>query len=63
LGLKDNDEIAIKLDRGTLEVSLCTAENMAAGLIVLPRHRLLEWQKVRTQPKFVRFEDIQKLNV
>jgi NADH-quinone oxidoreductase subunit G len=63
LGLKDNDEIAIKLDRGVLEVSLCTSQNMAAGVIVLPRHRLLEWQKVRTQPKFVRFEDIEKLNV
>jgi anaerobic selenocysteine-containing dehydrogenase len=63
LDLTDGDKVAIKLDNGTLEVSLCTAGNMAPGVIVLPRHRLLEWQQIKTLPKVVQFEEIEKVSV
>jgi NADH-quinone oxidoreductase subunit G len=60
LGLSDSDRITIKLAGGALEVSVTVKENMASGVIVMPRHRLLEWQKIETLPKFVRFEEIEK---
>jgi len=63
MGLTDGDRITVKLDGGTVEVSLCSSEHMAPGVMVLPKHRLLEWQKVKRLPKIVRFEDIEKIDV
>jgi len=62
LGLSDGDKVTILLDRGALEVSVSVKENMAPGIIVMPRHRLLEWQKIETLPKFVSYEDVQKVS-
>ncbi len=61
LGLTHGDTVSIELDRGSLEVNLCAVENMAPGVMVLPRHHLLEWQKIERSPKFVRFEEIEKI--
>jgi len=63
LGLNSDDRVAVKLDGGAVKVSLHAVENMASGVMVLPRHRLLRWQKIRTLPKIVRFEDIEKIEV
>lgn len=63
MGLTDGDRITVKLDGDTVEVSLCCSEHMAPGVMVLPKHRLLEWQKVKSLPKIVRFEDIEKIDV
>jgi hypothetical protein len=48
------------LDQGEVEVDVWVEEHMAPGVLVLPRHRLLEWQKIRKLPKIVRFEEIEK---
>ncbi len=61
LGLDNGDKIGLKLDGGTVEVTLCTAENMGRGVIVLPRHRVLEWQKIKSLPRFVRHDEIEKV--
>jgi NADH-quinone oxidoreductase subunit G len=63
LGLSDSDRVTILLDRGALEVSVSVKENMAPGIIVMPRHRLLEWQKIGKLPKFVSYEDVKRVNV
>jgi NADH-quinone oxidoreductase subunit G len=63
LGLSESDKVAILLDRGALEVSVSVKEKMASGIIVMPRHRLLEWQKIETLPKFLSYEDIKKVSV
>jgi NADH-quinone oxidoreductase subunit G len=63
LGLSDRDKVTILLDRGALEVDVSVKENMASGIIVIPRHRLLEWQKIETLPKFVKYEEIRKGSV
>ncbi len=47
LGLKDKERCALYLDGGLLELDLRVIENMATGVIVLPRHRQLAWQKVK----------------
>jgi NADH-quinone oxidoreductase subunit G len=62
LGLSDSDRVTIVLDRGSLEVSVSVKENMASGVIVMPRHRLLEWQKIETLPKFIKFDEIKKIS-
>ncbi|UCG19994.1 MAG: NADH-quinone oxidoreductase subunit NuoG [Deltaproteobacteria bacterium] len=62
LGLDHGDKVKIKLDEGDVEVDVCAEENMASGAIVLPRHRLLEWQKIKSFPKFVSYEDVKKVS-
>ena len=42
--LNDGDRIVIKTEKGSLEVNLRVVENMAPGVLVIPRHRLLAWQ-------------------
>jgi NADH-quinone oxidoreductase subunit G len=44
LNLNDGDRIRIETDSGSLELMLRVADNMAAGILVLPRHRRLNWQ-------------------
>ena len=63
LSIRDGDLVTIKLDQGDLEVRVSGKMNMAPGVIVLPRHRLLEWRKIRKLPKIVRFEEIEKKTV
>jgi NADH-quinone oxidoreductase subunit G len=62
LGLSDSDKVTILLDGGALEVSVSVKQNMALGVIVMPRHRLLEWQKIETLPKFISYEDVRKVD-
>jgi NADH-quinone oxidoreductase subunit G len=44
LGLYEDNQVLIQTDNGRLEAKLKTFRNMASGVIVLPRHRLLPWQ-------------------
>jgi NADH-quinone oxidoreductase subunit G len=62
VGLSTGDKVKIKLDVGDVEVDVCIEENMAPGVLVLPRHRLLDWQKIKRLPKFVRLEEIEKVS-
>ena len=44
LGLSAGDRVALRLPGGELPVALQTAANMAPGVILLPRHRQLNWR-------------------
>jgi len=61
LGLMNQDRVALQLDGGKLEVKLSISENLAPGVLVLPRHRQLEWQKLKTLPARVSFDQIEKI--
>ena len=61
LGLDRGDRVRIRLDEGHVEVDVWIEEDMAPGVMVLPRHRLLEWQRIKGFPKFVRFDEIEKV--
>jgi NADH-quinone oxidoreductase subunit G len=50
MGLHDKDKCTLSLDRGKLEVEVCVVENMAPGVIILPCHRQLDWQKLKGLP-------------
>ena len=61
LNLADHTLVALSLDRGEVVVELETASNMARGVIILPRHRQLEWRKLRKYPAVVTDESIRKI--
>jgi len=61
LGLNDKDRVVVDFEAGTLEVGLSIMENMAPGVIILPRHRLLAWQKLKDIPARVPVERIRKI--
>jgi len=44
LNLRDGDRVAIHIDNLSLEIHLQVVENMAPGLLIVPRHRQLNWQ-------------------
>jgi anaerobic selenocysteine-containing dehydrogenase len=61
LGLNEKDRVAVDFEGGTLEVGLSIMENMAPGVILLPRHRQLVWQKMKDIPARVPVERIRKI--
>ncbi|MGB5748163.1 MAG: NADH-quinone oxidoreductase subunit NuoG [Desulfobacterales bacterium] len=48
LNLYNGDRIEIETDGGKMELLLRVAENMAIGIILVPRHRRLNWQILGT---------------
>jgi NADH-quinone oxidoreductase subunit G len=44
LKISDGHRIAIRSDAGTIDVHAAVVENMAPGILVLPRHHRLDWQ-------------------
>jgi NADH-quinone oxidoreductase subunit G len=59
-GMKDKERITLHLDRGPLAVALRVADNVAPGVIILPRHRQLAWQKTERLPLKVGVDRIRK---
>jgi NADH-quinone oxidoreductase subunit G len=57
-GLKDKERIQLQFDEGRLEMELHVVENMAPGVIVMPRHRQLAWQKIQRWPVKVALDQI-----
>ena len=60
VGLKDEDRVTLQLGGGPLAIKVAIAENMAPGIMVLPRHRQLEWQRLKTIPAAIPFDRIKK---
>jgi NADH-quinone oxidoreductase subunit G len=50
LGLASGDLVALQLPEGEVSVCLKTSFHMAPRVAILPRHRRLDWQKVRDWP-------------
>jgi len=61
MDLQDGDRVAIRTENGTLEVTLCAVDNMAQGVIVLPRHRELNWRIFDTGKIQLQEDQIRKL--
>jgi NADH-quinone oxidoreductase subunit G len=62
-GMKDQERITLHLDKGPLAVKLCIADNVAPGVIVLPKHRQLPWQKMERWPLKVGVDRIRKQGI
>jgi NADH-quinone oxidoreductase subunit G len=60
MNLTDGDAVSIELDKGTIEANLHVVGNMATGILVIPRHKDLDWQKMDTRKKWIRRDQIRK---
>jgi NADH-quinone oxidoreductase subunit G len=49
-GVRDRERVTLLLEGGPLEVEVHVEEAMARGVIILPRHRKLRWQKLKGWP-------------
>jgi NADH-quinone oxidoreductase subunit G len=59
-GFKNKERVILQLDGGPLETEVIVAENMAPGIMVLPRHRQLDWQKLKELPARVSINQIKR---
>jgi NADH-quinone oxidoreductase subunit G len=62
LGLAPGEQVALLLPGGEVTVRLQTAQNMAPGVAIMPRHRRLHWQKTGDGPVWLPPENIKKLS-
>ena len=53
LGLSDGDRAALHLPKGSLAVTVKLAATLAPGVVVLPRHRQLDWRKLAEMPVYL----------
>ena len=60
VGVSGKNRCIIKFDGGPLEVELRIVNNIAPGVIVMPRHRKLPWQKLKRWPVKVTISKIEK---
>jgi predicted molibdopterin-dependent oxidoreductase YjgC len=60
LGVADGDRVSIRSKHGALDVRVRLFENMARGVIVVPRHRKLAWQALGHQLR-VGPDDVRKV--
>ena len=61
LKLADGDRIAIEADNGKLELALRVVDNMAAGILLIPRLHRLNWQIIGPGKVMIAKEGIKKL--
>jgi len=61
LGLRDGVTVAIETRTGSLEATLCVKENMAPGILFMPRHRQIVWQKLGDSRTYIARDRIRKL--
>ncbi|MBT8373090.1 MAG: molybdopterin-dependent oxidoreductase, partial [Deltaproteobacteria bacterium] len=60
LDLMDGDPVCIQTENGNFRAILRAAENMATGVLVVPRHRKLAWQIFKTDRIHISREQIKK---
>ena len=60
LGLKAGDPVELSLPKGTLTLPLKTFVNMSPEVMVLPRHRQLNWQQGLTANAWIPVKNLQR---
>ena len=63
LDLVDGDSVCIQTESGNFEAQLRVVENMAAGVLVVPRHRKLSWQIFKPGMINIGREQIKKVGI
>ena len=53
LGLGDGNRAVLHLPKGSLAVTVKLAAALAPGVLVLPRHRQLDWRKLAETPVYL----------
>jgi len=62
LDLMDGNSVSIITESGNFKTKLRVVENMATGVLVVPRHRKLSWQIFKTGMTSIGREQIQKVD-
>ena len=62
LDLVNGDAVSIQTESGIFEARLRVVENMAAGVLIVPRHRKLSWQVFETGANSIGRNQIQKVD-
>jgi NADH-quinone oxidoreductase subunit G len=60
-GLGDGDQATLHLPNGSLVVAVKVTDAMAPGVVVLPRHRQLDWRQLAQLPVYLTPEQIVKV--
>ncbi|MGC8492742.1 MAG: NADH-quinone oxidoreductase subunit NuoG [Syntrophobacteraceae bacterium] len=60
-GLSDGDRVSVELEGGTFQIPVLLSERTAEGVLVVPRHHCLEWQKMKDFPTRIAGEKIKKI--
>ncbi len=60
LGLAPGEQVTLRLPGGPLTIEIEAAVNMASGVMFLPRHRQLAWQKLGGWPMLIAYNAIEK---
>ena len=60
IGIQNGDHVLLTLDKGTLEVAVELKDQMAPGVMILPRHDQIPWQKMATSRVRLSLDRIQK---
>jgi NADH-quinone oxidoreductase subunit G len=53
LGLSDGSRANLRLPKGSLALTVKLADALAPGVMVLPRHRQLDWRKLNEKPVYL----------
>jgi len=61
LNLADGDSVSIQTESGNFEARLRAVENMAGGVLVVPRHRKMAWQVFETAVVSISRDQIKKV--
>ncbi|MGC1403518.1 MAG: molybdopterin-dependent oxidoreductase, partial [Thermodesulfobacteriota bacterium] len=60
IGIQNKDHVVLSLDNGELELAVELTDHIAAGVMILPRHESLAWQKITAFPIWVSLDRITK---
>ena len=61
MGLSDGDRAVLHLPKGSLAVVVKLAANLAPGVVVLPRHRRLDWRKLAETPVYLTLNHLNRV--
>jgi anaerobic selenocysteine-containing dehydrogenase len=60
MGLQDGCTVSLSLDGGEVSLGLCLSSRMSPGVVVMPRHHDLGWQKVRCMPWILSTDQVRR---
>ena len=61
-GISDGDTVEIHMNEASMKIRIRVKENMAAGLLVLPRHHSVDWRTLQKEMPSIPVDCIRKAN-
>ncbi len=61
IGLCDGDRVSVELEAGAFEIAVSVSDKTAEGVLVVPRHKELEWRKMKDFSVSVAADKVRKI--